>query len=217
MIFGSSYVGSKSELMAPSSYRLSFTTGGIFLRESFVAVMCYLALGDWKKARDHVRQENLLQVRTAAAATRISKEVTARLELLDTAELEAFVVFGLRDQAYLLWVAACRRYTFIREFATEVLREHHLSLRRELSFGDYDGFYNSKALWHAELDELAPSTQKKLRQNLFRMMREAGLITDQHIIQPALLSPSLAELLSRNRQDLMVFPVSDMEIQRWLA
>ena len=199
-------------------YRLSFTTGGLFLREASTVVERYMSIRDWKAARDQVRQENLLQVRTAAAATRISKELTARLELLDDAELEALQDGGLREQAYLLWVAACRRYTFIREFATEVVREHHLSLRRELSFGDYDNFYNSKALWHPELDELALSTQQKLRQNLFRMLREADLISEQHVIQTALLSPHLVELLLRRGvDDLMVFPVSDSEIKRWLA
>ena len=199
-------------------YRLSFTTGGLFLCEASTFVERYKAIRDWRAARDEVRQENLLQVRTAAAATRISKEVTARLELLDDAELEALQDCGLREQAYLLWVAACRRYTFIRDFATEVVREHHLSLRRELSFGDYDNFYNSKALWHPELDELAPSTQQKLRQNLFRMLREADLISEQHVIQAALLGPHVVELLARRgMKDLMVFPVSDSEIQRWLA
>jgi len=101
-------------------YRLSFTTGGLFLREATTVVERYLSIRDWKAARDQVRQENLLQVRTAAAATRISKEVTARLELLDDAELEALQDGGLREQAYLLWVAACRRYTFIREFARKL-------------------------------------------------------------------------------------------------
>lgn len=204
--------------MNADRYRLSFTTGGLFVCEASTVVERYLSIRDWKAARDQVRQENLLQVRTAAAATRISKEVTSRLELLDDAELEALQDGGLREQAYLLWVAACRRYTFIREFATEVVREHHLSLRRELSFGDYDNFYNSKALWHPELDELARSTQQKLRQNLFRMLREADLISEQHVIQAALLSPHVVELLaSRGMSDLMVFPVSDSEIQRWLA
>lgn len=204
--------------MNADRYRLSFTTGGLFVCEASTVVERYLSIRDWKAARDQVRQENLLQVRTAAAATRISKEVTSRLELLDDAELEALQDGGLREQAYLLWVAACRRYTFIREFATEVVREHHLSLRRELSFGDYDNFYNSKALWHPELDELARSTQQKLRQNLFRMLREADLISEQHVIQAALLSPHVVELLaSRGMSDLMVFPVSDSEIQRWRA
>ena len=204
--------------MTDTRYRLSFTTGGLFLRESTAVAACFLALRDWQKARDQARQENMLQVRTAAAATRISKEVTARLELLDVEEVEALVDLNMRDQAYLLWVAVCRRYTFVRQFATEVLREHHLSLRRELSFGDYDNFFNSKALWHSELDELTPSTQKKLRQNLFRMLREADLISEQHLIQPALLGPQLAKLLAHGGEgDLMVFPISDTEILRWLG
>jgi len=198
-------------------YRLSFTTGGLFLREAPAVAACYLNLRDWQKARDHVRQANLLQVRTAAAATRISKEVTARLEHLDELELQNLLESGLQEQACLLWVAACRRYVFIREFATEVLREHHLLLRRQLTFGDYDSFYNSKALWHPELDELAPSTQHKLRQNLFRMLREADLISAQHLIQPALLSPHLAQLLARRgRHELLVFPATENDIQRWL-
>ena len=198
-------------------YRLSFTTGGLFLREAPLVVECYLSHGDWTKARDQVRQENLLQVRTAAAATRISKEVTARLETLDSIELQALLESSLRDQAYLLWVATCRRYTFIRDFATEVLREHYLILRRQLTFGDYEGFYSGKALWHPELDEIVSSTQHKLRQNLFRMLREADLISEQQQIQPALLSPYLAQLLVRQgKHELLVFPATDNDIQRWL-
>lgn len=198
-------------------YRLSFTTGGLFIREAPAVAACFLNLGDWQQARDQVRQDNLLQVRTAAAATRISKEVCARLEQLDEPELQTLLESSLRDQAYLLWVAACRRYAFIREFAAEVVREHHLLLRRQLTFGDYDGFYNSKALWHSELDELAASTQHKLRQNLFRMLREADLISKDHLIQPALLSPNLAQLLARRgREELLVFPTTESDIQRWL-
>lgn len=198
-------------------YRLSFTTGGLFLREAPVVVECYLNLGNWHKARDRVRQDNLLQVRTAAAGTRISKEVTARLEQLDDLELHTLLESSPRDQAYLLWVAACRRYDFIREFATEVLRENHLLLRRQLTFGDHDTFYNSKALWHSELDEIAHSTQHKLRQNLFRMLREADLISEQHLIQSAMLSPNLAQVLAkRGRHELLVFPAAESDIQRWL-
>jgi hypothetical protein len=90
-------------------------------------------------------------------------------------------------------------------------------MRRQLSFSDYDSFYNSKALWHAELDDIATSTQHKLRQNLFRMLREADLVSEQHMIQPALLSPHLAHLLAkRGEQELLVFPVTDSDIQRWL-
>ena len=198
-------------------YRLSFTTGGLFVHESVTVAKSYLHIGDWTETRAKVRQQNLLQVRTAAAATRISKEVTARLQELSSEELSALLDLSLRDQANLLWVAVCRRYPFIREFATEVLREHFLVLRRRLVFADFDHFLNGKALWHAELDNIAKSTQLKLRQNLFRMLREANLLSDQYEIHPAQLSSYLAQLLARQgRQVFLVFPATDNDIQRWL-
>ena len=199
-------------------YRLSFTTGGLFVPEAPVVVACYFTHRDWQKTRDQVRQDKLLQVRTDAAATRISKELVARLELLTEAELQALQELNLRDRAYLLWVAACRRYQLIHDFAIDVLREHHLLRRRQVTLSDYDSFYNSKALWHPELDALAQSTQSKLRQNLFRMLREADLLSTQHLIQPALPSPYLAQLLAhQGPEQLLVFPATDMDIQRWLT
>lgn len=204
--------------MTTDRYRLSFTTGGLFLQEAPLVAERYLALRDWSQTRDQVRNDNLLQVRTAAAALRISKELVSRLELLDLPELEELLHGSLRDRGSLLWVAACRRYAIIHDFAVEVLREHYLLLRRQISFGDYDAFYNSKALWHTELDEIAISTQHKLRQNLFRMLRDADLISDQQHIQAAMLSPRLAQLLARRgRDELLVFPATDNDMQRWLT
>lgn len=165
-----------------------------------------------------MRNDNVLQVRTAAAALRISKELVSRLELLELSELEELLHGSLRDRGSLLWVAACRRYAIIHDFAVEVLREHYVLLRRQISFRDYDAFYNSKALWHTELDEIATSTQLKLRQNLFRMLRDADLISDQQHIKAAMLSPRLAQLLAcRGQDELLVFPATDNDMKRWLT
>lgn len=198
-------------------YSLSFTTGGLFLHESLIFAERYLKLRDWSLTRAEARNDNLLQVRTATAALRISGELVARLEHLDVLELEELLETDLRNRGYLLWSATCRRYSFIRDFAVEVLREHYLLLRRRLSYEDYDAFYNAKALWHNELEEITLSTQRKLRQNLFRMLREADLISDKQQILPAMLSPRVAQLLAlRQRDELTVFPATDSEIQRWL-
>ena len=69
----------------------------------------------------------------------------------------------------------------------------------------------------AEAYELSNAISAKLRQNLFRMLREADLISDQQQIQSAIPSPALAALLAQRGQEaLLVFPATDNEIQRWL-
>lgn len=177
----------------------------------------YLRTQDWELTRDLVRTENLLQVRTAAAALRISKEVVSRLELLTAPELECILDGTIRERGYLLWSAVCRRYAFIREFAVEVVREYFVTLRQELHLKDFDAFFNGKAMWHEELDNTASSTQNKLRQNLFRMLREADLISAHNIIQPAMLTPRVAGLLAAHGRDaFLIYPLADADINRWM-
>jgi len=203
--------------MGAARYRLSFTTGGLFSQESAMVAGLFLRNRDWLSTREQVQSDNLLQVRTASAALRISKEIVSRLELLTISELECIVDGSIRERSYLLWSATCRRYDFIRDFAVEVLREYFVSLRQELHLKDFDAFFNGKALWHEELDNTAPSTQNKLRQNLFRMLREADLISAQHVIQPAMLTPRLASLLAKQgREAFLIYPLSDTDINKWL-
>ena len=92
--------------------------------------------------------------------------------LADPEELEFLVDGSLREQGYLLWAATCRRYAFIRDFAREVLREHYLLMRRQLTTSDYDAFFNAKALWHVELDELVEKTKRAVD----RTAQELGLL-----------------------------------------
>lgn len=203
--------------MSPQRYRLSFTTGGLFLQEAPVVAERYLVVRDWQATRAQVRSENLLQVRTSTAATRISKELISRLELLSREEVTLLTTGTRREQGYVLWSATCRRYAFIHDFAVDVLREHFLTLRHQLTPNDFDAFVNSKAVWHTELDELAPSTLQKLRQNLFRMLRDADLLSNQGLIQPALLTPQLVKILANHQPDkLNIFPAADTDIRRWL-
>ncbi len=203
--------------MILNRYRLSFTTGGLFINESVMGADLYLKSRDWQRVRDQMRSENLLQVRTAAAGLRISKEIVARLEHLTSEEIAALAQGTARERGYLLWAAVCRRYAFIRDFASEVLREYFITLRHSLTLRDFDSFFNGKAMWHEELDSTAVKTQLKLRQNLFRMMRDADLISDANVIQPAMLTNAVATLLAaKGREALLIFPISDTDINRCL-
>jgi hypothetical protein len=126
---------------------------------------------------------------------------------LSDAELAIVAGGTSTERGYLMWTAACRKYDLIGEFAEEVLRERFLTLVGRVLHEDYDAFYRAKAMWHEELDGVTHLSYQKLRQVLFKMMVEAGLLTKQGHIEPALLSSRVADCLNqRMPSDIRFFP-----------
>ncbi len=200
--------------MSNDRYGASFTTGGLFRRESVKLAGLYLELGDWISVRDRVVAENLLQFRTLGTSKRICREVVSRLKTLSPDELEFLVETNHPEQAYLLWIAVCRRHKFIADFAVEVLRERYITLKPDLTCEDFDSFLNRKSEWHSNLDEIRPATRNKLRQVLFKMLREADLLTAGNTINPAMPGPNLIDLIVRgNRRDLSFFPAFESDLK----
>lgn len=200
--------------MSVGRYSMSFTTGGLFLQESVKLAAVYLEHGDWDVVRDKVLAANLLQTRTLSSAKRVCRELVSRLATLDRSELDFLVAANSRDQGYLLWAAVCRCYSFIADFAVEVVREHYITMNCELRYEDFDTFLNGKAEWRPELDSLQPATKKKLRQVLFRNLHESGLIGSDNMIQTVdLKSEALRVVARRSIRDLTVFPIADSDLK----
>ncbi len=190
-------------------YALSFTSGALLMREALIAAPIYLRDRDWVKVRELIAEDNLLQSRTVATGQRRAREVVQRLAVLTDDELELLVDATTSERGHLLWAAACRRYGLIAEFAEEVLRERFLLLTTTLDHGHFDSFLRSKALWHEEVAALKESTVAKLRSNVFRMLVEAGLLSEEGRILQAVLSIRVAENLSaRTPGDIRFFPTA---------
>lgn len=202
--------------MKTETYSLSFTTGTLLHRESVIIAEQFLALHTWNAVRDSVVGQNLLQTRTLNTSKRFCQEIVSRLRTLDHSALELLVQGTLQEQGYLLWLGICCRYQFIADFAQDILHERFISLKTILTYDDFNAFFNQKAEWHEELERIQPATQAKLRQVLFKMLREAGLLTtDNHII-PVLLSPRLVSAVTRgNVQNLRIFPAFESDLRQW--
>jgi len=199
--------------MSGEAYSLSFTSGALLYSESITVAELYADLREWDHVRQVVIDENRLQMRTLNSSKRIYQEVASRLKTLRNEELDALLDFTLQERRYLLWLAICRRYRFIHEFAVEVLREKFLRLDPLISPAEYDRFFDAKAEWHPEMDEIRESTRGKQRQIVFKMLREADLITKENAILPAILSPQMIALIGRNApQDLAIYPIGDLQV-----
>lgn len=193
---------------------MSFTTGGLFYRESVKLAVLYLELMEWNAVKDKVLSENLLQARTLNTSKRVCREIISRLNKLNPNELSLLVKANPQEQGYLLWLAVCRRYRFIADFAVEVLRERFITLKTNLSHEDFDFFFNKKSEWHSELDEIRPTTRNKLRQVLFKILREAGLLTENNMINAAMISPELLNVLPHgNRRNILFFPAFESDLK----
>ena len=109
-------------LMTNDRYSMSFTTGCLFYRESVKLATLFVDLKDWNIVRNTVLADNLLQARTQNTSKRVCQEIISRLKTLSVQELELLNKGTSQEQAYLLWLAICRRYTFIGDFAVEIIR-----------------------------------------------------------------------------------------------
>lgn len=196
--------------MTANTYSMSFTSAALLRRESLLVAELYDETGNWDVVRDRVLADNLLQTRTLNTSKRLFSEIVARLKCLKPPETALLLSGTLDEQGYLLWLAVCRRYRFIYDFAVAVVREKFLRMDYRLAPEDYGAFFNAKAQQHPEVDRVARATFQKQRQFLFKMMREAGILSPDHQILPALLSHPLVSAI--DRADLAIFPVADLDI-----
>ena len=202
--------------MPKSHFSMSFTTGGLFQQESADMAQLYLETSSWSIVREQVVANNLLQSRTLSSSRRICNEVISRLKLLSQAELSFLPSAASRDQACLLWLALCRRYKFIGEFATELLRERYTKLQPELTTDDFEAFFHSKSEWHVELQQLTASTRQKLRQVLFKLMKDVGLLSNENLILTPIWNEELVSVLKQSSSaSFQYFPIFESDLERF--
>lgn len=190
-------------------YTLSFTSGALLAREAMIVAPLFLEVRDWGLVRGQLRSENMLQARTASSGFRLGREVAQRLAVLTDSELELLRDASPSERGHLMWVAACRRYAFIGDFAEEVVRERFLLLTPTLGHDDFDSFLRGKTLWHPELTGVKDSTLQKLRSTVFQMLTEAGLLVSGEIVNPALSERVRDVLDAQVPSDLRYFPARD--------
>ncbi|MBP7862614.1 DUF1819 family protein [bacterium] len=200
--------------MMTSKYSITFARRGLLLLDSTTLTDLYFKLHDWSKVRQHAIEENLLQTRTVSTAKKHSSEIVSRLRTLTEEQLHLLATAAIDEQRYLLWLAVCKRYKLLFDFAQEVLHEKYLQLDLRLSYEDYDQFFNSKAEWHEELSRLSMETHRKARQTVFQLMREAQLINKHNEILPVFVSAKFLRIVCQDSKDnLSIFPLSDKDVR----
>lgn len=188
-------------------YSMAFTTCSLLKNESIQVAELYLVHKIWYQVSKIATDENLLQYRTKSALKRTLSEIVSRLKLLSDEAINLLVNGYKEEQLQILWLAVCLRYPFIYEFSVEVVREKYRSMQYKIEQFDFDAFFNSKMNYHESLENITETTRKKLKQVLFKMMKEVEIIDKDDNVQASLLSEKIISVVSNmNREYMMVFP-----------
>lgn len=175
----------------------------------------FLVSQNWMEIRRLALVENCLQMKAINSRKRIFTEIRSRLECLSLQEMQTLCSGQLQDIDVVLWLALCRRYHFIGDFAKEILHEKFISAQQQIDIADYNLFVEQKSVIHPEISALTDTTQIRLRQMLFHFMRNCSLIDRDNRILPVFFSPTVEKLFKNAKQaEIAFFPITPRMVEK---
>lgn len=192
-------------------YRLSFTAASLRVSEMSELAKKYL-----ESEANLVEKEEVIKGRKFRTTDREFREIRFRIEKLTDQQLQILAEGDVVAKKQVAFLAACKLYAFIREFVVEVLREKALIFDFQLTEGEYITFFRRKSELHPELEELAETTEKKIKQLTYKILEQGGLIDSvdsKRIVSQILDDRVLSAILNDNPEWLKIFLLSDLEIK----
>jgi hypothetical protein len=156
-------------------YKLSLAVGALLQPETCIIAKLYTANPNWNALREMVVNENLLHKTRISSTFRYFLEIKRRLSIAYPFELE---LVAREDPAtpYVLFVLCCRYYGLLGDFVREVIQDKVSIGQDFIGMDDYYHFIESKRPVHPELDTLSSTSMEKIRQVIFKMLKEVGMV-----------------------------------------
>lgn len=198
-------------------YQLSMTAAALRYHEAKIVAEVFIEIGDWNLTQNQVLSENLLQKSTSVTAKREFGEIKNRLMTLTADQLRAFAAANLTELKYLAFLSCIKYYRLLNDFMTEVVRTKIQMFDYQILESDWANFIESKKQHIDKIGHSSESTLKKIRQVIFKMLADTGIIDDikMKIIQPPLLSREFATLVCLDNPNLLAaFLMSDTDIRK---
>lgn len=197
-------------MLGTDRYDFSFTTSSLMLNGMGLVAEAIVTNAEF----DYV---SILGNGKTATGKKYYAEINKRLRNLTSEEIELLAKGDLSSQKHLSFLAVCKTYGFIKDFTVDVIRNKLLVYDYQITDADYLSFFRGKMSSHEELEELTDLTQKKIKQVMFKIFEQAGIIDNirSKTIQPQFLDYKVLETIKRENPDWMkVFLMSDSDIDQ---
>jgi len=197
-------------------YSFSFTGASALISETLVIAKEYHKLNDWNTVQISLSDNNHLNKVKQGTFKREFSEIKKRLSLLTPNQLQLMIQGSYEEAKFMILLSLVKAYPYLFDFIVEVLLNKYLLFDRTLLNSDYTRFVNSKSLQHPELEKITEITSKKVKQVVFKLLEQVGLITNIKngiILKPFLSSQITRVILDDDPVYLSAFLYSNQEIK----
>ena len=200
-------------------YSFSFTGASALITETLIIAEEYKNLQDWKEVKNSLMEHNSLNKIKQSTFKREFSEIKKRLSSLSEEQLYLLINGSYDDSKAMILLSLIKVYTFLNDFIVEVLRNKYLQFDTNISENDYSKFVHSKCISHNELNEITEVTAKKVKQVIFKLLEQVGLVTQTKngiILKPILSHAAVDVIINENPIQLSAFLYSNEDIKGYL-
>ena len=155
-------------------------TGEIFLFNESRTLAGFLAQGEDPNAlRARNLTENLIMYKKDSSLKRVSPPIFRRLATMSPGALEIFVSADLESSRILLLVAIAKTDRLVRDFILTVYADKIALRASKIDKSDIERYFESVYAEEPLLRDKSDASKMKLKQQLMKIMAEAGLVKKQ--------------------------------------
>ncbi|MGN7611901.1 DUF1819 family protein [Magnetococcales bacterium HHB-1] len=183
-------------------YRANFTNGSLMVPESRLIAQLLLDQPTPKGWREAVIDGNILQKRTAKTASSLANLIRHRLQTMPKA-LWSIVIHGSPDATRHALLAATVTYSpLLGDFMLLVLQDLFQGFDKRLNPLSWEKYLEHRWSQDDAFPRWSDSTIAKLRQNGFRILTEAGFLSDTRTLtmKRVFIAPSVLSCLKDHRK-----------------
>ena len=194
------------------------TGASALITETLVVAEEYHRFSDWALVKESLISNNLLNKIKQSTFNREFAEIKKRINNLSQQQIELMVSGDMDEAKSMILLSILKSYDFFNDFMVEVLSHKFQLFDRFLEDSDYNRFINYKNINHPELLTITPETASKVKQVIFKILEQLGIITSAKngtIIKPILSSKSIEVIVNDDANLLAGFLYSNEEIKNF--
>ncbi len=187
-------------------YKANITAGALLVPESRKIADLMLRNVSAQEWKESVEQKNILQKLSVSSSKRVASHIRSRLELMKP-ELWQMVRDGdavLSTQA--IFAAAIKHCRILGDYLDLVVREQFRKLEDKLTPAIWDEFVLACKQRDPLMEDFPPSTAKKMRSVVHKILVEAGYLKSAHDwhLRKIEIVPEVMEYLKNNNEEYVL-------------